>query len=230
MFPCACRPGALLLHALSRPSTICPFPPLPALPLMGSRSNLRKQPPPPLAPPPTPGVAARLKGPRVRYPPPPPSHGPDSGSQSAPWAPSRRPTSARPHPHRRPPPPPQGAPPPARLPSRSRVQVHVRVDAGALDTGVWGWDCVHGGTGFVHKRGGGLLALKPTHPKKTLTQSLAEGKSSLTKRPLCGTPPQTPPGPPSNLIPQKQGLGQGTAGARAPTLGPSVPRMSSAAQ
>ena len=36
---------------------------------------------------------------------------------------------------------------------------------------------------------GGLLALRPTRPKKILTQNVAEGKSRLNKRPLCGTPP-----------------------------------------
>ena len=50
------------------------------------------------------------------------------------------------------------------------------------------------------RRGGGLLALRPT-PKKLLTQNLAEGKSSLKKRPLCGTHPD---GPPDVLIPYKQ--------------------------
>ena len=51
------------------------------------------------------------------------------------------------------------------------------------------------GSGFVSSRrlgGGGLLALRPTHPKKSSTQNLAEGKSSLNKRPLCGTPPDPP--------------------------------------
>ena len=47
------------------------------------------------------------------------------------------------------------------------------------------------GFAFV-KAGGGGLALRPTHPKKILTNDLAEGKSSFNKRPLCG-PPQTPP-------------------------------------
>ena len=48
------------------------------------------------------------------------------------------------------------------------------------------------------------MALRPTHPKKILTQNLAEGKSNLNKRPLCGTP-QTP-NPPLVLIPYKQSL------------------------
>ena len=47
---------------------------------------------------------------------------------------------------------------------------------------------------FVYKkRGGGLLALRPPPPKKILTQTLAEGKSNLNKRPLCGTHPDLPP-------------------------------------
>ena len=47
---------------------------------------------------------------------------------------------------------------------------------------------------FVYKKGvGGLLALRPTRPQKNLTQNLAEGKSSLNQRPLCGTHPEPPP-------------------------------------
>ena len=42
------------------------------------------------------------------------------------------------------------------------------------------------GAGFVFSRGGSVGS--ETHPpKKILTQNLAEGKSSLNKRPLCGT-------------------------------------------
>ena len=59
---------------------------------------------------------------------------------------------------------------------------------------------------FVYKTegGGSLLALRPTHPKKILTQNLAEGRSNLNKRPLVG-PTQTP-SPPLVLIPCKQSL------------------------
>ena len=42
------------------------------------------------------------------------------------------------------------------------------------------------GPGFVYKRGEGLLALRLTRPKKILTPSLAEGKSSLNKLPFVG--------------------------------------------
>ena len=35
--------------------------------------------------------------------------------------------------------------------------------------------------------------MRPTQPKKILTQNLAEGKSNLNKRPLSGTPPRPPP-------------------------------------
>ena len=50
------------------------------------------------------------------------------------------------------------------------------------------------GTGLCLYDGGGvLLALRPTHPKKNLTQNLAEGKSNLNKRPLCGTHPDPLP-------------------------------------
>ena len=65
--------------------------------------------PPPHRPPPTPGVAARRKdwAPRVKCPPPLPSHAPVAGSPNALWAPVWRLTSVRPAPpcRRRPPPP-----------------------------------------------------------------------------------------------------------------------------
>ena len=61
---------------------------------------------------------------------------------------------------------------------------------------------------FIRRRerggGGGLLALRPTHPKKNLTQNLSEGKS-LNKRPF-GTQPG--PTPLFVLIPDKQSLGE----------------------
>ena len=47
-------------------------------------------------------------------------------------------------------------------------------------------------TGPWRGRGGGLLGLRPTHPKKILTQNLAEGKSNLNKQPFVG-PTQTHP-------------------------------------
>ena len=46
----------------------------------------------------------------------------------------------------------------------------------------------HPPSGVVYKRGGGLLALRPTDPIKILTQNLAEGKSNLNKRPLWDPP------------------------------------------
>ena len=53
---------------------------------------------------------------------------------------------------------------------------------------------LHLQSGFVYKKmgGGGGVALRPTHPKKILSQNVAEGKSSLNKRPFVG-PTQTPP-------------------------------------
>ena len=49
---------------------------------------------------------------------------------------------------------------------------------------------------FIRRGGEGgravLSALRPTHPKKILTQNLAEGKSNSIQRPLCG-PPRPPP-------------------------------------
>ena len=57
---------------------------------------------------------------------------------------------------------------------------------------------------FIGRGGGFLLALRPTHPKKILTQTLAKGKSNLNKRPLYGTHPDHPP--PLVSIPYKQGL------------------------
>ena len=53
---------------------------------------------------------------------------------------------------------------------------------------------------LVYKMGWeGLLALRPTHPKKNLDLKLAERKSSLNKRPFLG-PTQRPP-PSYVLIP-----------------------------
>ena len=57
---------------------------------------------------------------------------------------------------------------------------------------------------FIREGEGCLLALRQTRQKKILTQNLAEGKSNLNKRPLCGTPPRPPP--PLVVIPYKQSL------------------------
>ena len=52
-------------------------------------------------------------------------------------------------------------------------------------------------------RGGGRSLGSETYPpQKILTQNLAEGKSSLNKRPLCGTPPDRPT--PNVVLPHKQ--------------------------
>ena len=61
------------------------------------------------------------------------------------------------------------------------------------------------------------MALRPTHPKKILTQILAEGKSNLNKRPLCGTHPEPPSPPTLVVIPYKQSLVDTALLARADT-------------
>ena len=57
----------------------------------------------------------------------------------------------------------------------------------------------------VYKGRWSVLALRPTHRKKMLTQSLAEGNSSLNKRLFVG-PTQNAPPPPYVSIPHKQNL------------------------